>query len=241
MVPLVIMTGADKGGVGKTTVSRALLDYLQARKVVPRVFDTESPGGDLVRFAPAAQIVDMNEVADQMRVFDVAEGVTVVDVRAGMMSPILSALDQVNLLDDVRKGAMKLVLLHVLGPTPTSLNEIGEAARMIGGGAAHFIVKNNIDKDSFAEWDKAPTYAALLRDAAPRTIDVPQLVKPARDAIQLNGLSFAGFARDPQQSRMLRGYVLAWLGAVWRDFDKVGLGAMVDQLVGDHGDEGSAQ
>ena len=36
--PAVIMVGADKGGVGKTTVSRTLLDYFIAHKIAdPRV------------------------------------------------------------------------------------------------------------------------------------------------------------------------------------------------------------
>jgi hypothetical protein len=43
--PAVILVGADKGGVGKTTVSRALLDYLIAHNIPTRAFDTESPKG----------------------------------------------------------------------------------------------------------------------------------------------------------------------------------------------------
>ena len=45
--PVVIIVGADKGGVGKTTVSRTLLDYFGARNVAIRAFDTESPKGTL--------------------------------------------------------------------------------------------------------------------------------------------------------------------------------------------------
>ena len=38
--PVVIVVGADKGGVGKTTVSRTLLDYFSANNVPTRAFDT---------------------------------------------------------------------------------------------------------------------------------------------------------------------------------------------------------
>ena len=48
--PVVIVVGADKGGVGKTTVSRTLLDYFSANNVPTRAFDTESPRGTLKRF-----------------------------------------------------------------------------------------------------------------------------------------------------------------------------------------------
>jgi septum formation inhibitor-activating ATPase MinD len=33
--PVVIVVGADKGGVGKTTVARTLLDYFSANNVPP--------------------------------------------------------------------------------------------------------------------------------------------------------------------------------------------------------------
>src|ERR1700730_7144982 len=87
--PVVIVVGADKGGVGKTTVSRTLLDYFSANNVPTRAFDTESPRGTLKRFHPElTEIVDMTATADQMKIFDTlnssSPSVTVIDVRAGL-------------------------------------------------------------------------------------------------------------------------------------------------------------
>ena len=53
MKPTLILVGADKGGVGKTTVSRILLDYFARKNVLTRAFDTENPRGSLKRFYPA--------------------------------------------------------------------------------------------------------------------------------------------------------------------------------------------
>src|SRR5256885_17210170 len=72
--PVVIVVGADKGGVGKTTVSRTLLDYFGANNVPTRAFDTESPRGTLRRFHPdITQIVDMTTSSGQMKNFDNAK------------------------------------------------------------------------------------------------------------------------------------------------------------------------
>ena len=69
-----ILVGADKGGVGKTTLSRALLDYLERNNVLVRAFDTENPRGTLNRFYPTkATIIDLANVADQMRILDTME------------------------------------------------------------------------------------------------------------------------------------------------------------------------
>src|SRR6202795_4162893 len=69
--PAVIIVGADKGGVGKTTVARTLLDYFIAHQVPTRAFDTEAPRGTLKRFHPeVTEVVDMTVIADQMKIFD---------------------------------------------------------------------------------------------------------------------------------------------------------------------------
>jgi RNase adaptor protein for sRNA GlmZ degradation len=84
--PALILVGADKGGVGKTTVARTLLDYFTAHHVPTRAFDTETPKGTLKRFhRDVSEVVDATAVADQMRIIDTLSTtdatVTVVDVR----------------------------------------------------------------------------------------------------------------------------------------------------------------
>jgi MinD-like ATPase involved in chromosome partitioning or flagellar assembly len=92
--PAVILVGADKGDVGKTTVARTLLDYFGAHQTPTRAFDTESPRGTLHRFhAEATEVVDMLSVADQMKIFDTlgstGASVTIIDTRAGLLSTTL--------------------------------------------------------------------------------------------------------------------------------------------------------
>src|SRR6266581_5620714 len=99
--PAVILIGADKGGVGKTTVSRSLLDYFNTNHVRARAFDTEVPRGTLKRFHPdLTDVVDVTHVPDQMRIFDTLNAaeaaVTVIDVRAGLLSPTLRALRDIG-------------------------------------------------------------------------------------------------------------------------------------------------
>ena len=60
MKPTLILVGADKGGVGKTTVSRILLDYFARKNVLTRAFDTENPRGSLKRFYPATTEINTN-------------------------------------------------------------------------------------------------------------------------------------------------------------------------------------
>src|SRR5271169_4080761 len=155
--PTVILIGADKGGVGKTTVARTLLDYFRTHEVPTRAFDTEAPKGTLQRFHPdVSEIVDVTVVADQMRIFDtVSEStVTVIDVRAGLLSSTLRALRDISFLDTAKEGQLTFIVFHVLGSSISSLDEIEETASFTTGGK-YFLVKNFINDTSFFEWDQA--------------------------------------------------------------------------------------
>ena len=131
--PALILVGADKGGVGKTTVARTLLDYFTAHNLATRAFDTEAPKGTLKRFhREVSEVVDATAVADQMRIIDTLSTtdatVTVVDVPAGLLSPTLHALRDIGFLEAVKKGQITFVVFHILGSSIASLNEIEETA-----------------------------------------------------------------------------------------------------------------
>jgi hypothetical protein len=228
--PLIIMVGADKGGVGKTTVARAVDDYLRGRRASKKVFDSEAGAGDLKRFVPESVVIDIENVDDQMTAFDSIEGVTLIDIRAGLLSPTLAALSSVGLLDDVRSGALGLAVLHVIGPSFASLREIAEIAERIGGGARHFLVRNYINEAGYAEWEKDPRFAAAIAAAAGSTVTVPHLADRAATEVQKLGGSFEAFAAGAG-SRMLRGYVREWLGATFGEFQRVGLDRLIDKAV----------
>jgi hypothetical protein len=157
--PAVVLIGADKGGVGKTTVARTLLDYFSAHQVCARAFDTEVPRGTLKRFRPAVtDIVDISLVPDQMKTFDTLNAadasVTLIDIRSGLMSPTLRALRDVGFIDAAKKGELTFTVFHILGPSIASLDEIAETAAYLGD-AKYFMVKNFINNTHFFEWDEA--------------------------------------------------------------------------------------
>jgi len=169
--PVVIVVGADKGGVGKTTVSRTLLDYFDANNIPTRAFDTASPRGTLKRFHPEiTEIVDLTTTSDQMKVFDTlnaaSPSVTVIDARAGLMSRTLGSLRDIGFLDAAKSGQITFAVFHMLGPSIASLDEIAETANFMQG-AKYFLVKNFVNDTHFFEWDKKTYdfYFRKLQDA----------------------------------------------------------------------------
>jgi hypothetical protein len=230
--PAVIIVGADKGGVGKTTVTRTLLDYFSARKIPIRSFDTEAPKGTLKRFHPdVTDVVDVTRVPDQMQIFDTLTDstVTVIDVRAGLLSPTLNALRDIGFLDAARKGQITFSVFHILGPSVASLDEIADTAEHMVD-AKYFLVKNFINNTHFFEWDQATynSYFRRIKDAVEVTI--PKLNEMACEQVELASVPYLSFiankgpnGESAAYSFVLRGYVRHWLGHVWAEYDRIKL------------------
>jgi hypothetical protein len=230
--PAVIIVGADKGGVGKTTVMRTLLDYFLARKVPTRAFDTEAPKGTLKRFHPdVTDIVDVTRIPDQMQIFDTLSdnAVTLIDVRAGLLSPTLTALRNIGFIDAAKKGQITLSVFHVLGPSIASLDEIVETSDFVND-VRYFLVKNFINNTHFFEWDQATynSYFKRIKDAV--EITIPKLNEMACEQVELASVPFLTFIANKKAngeaaaySFVLRGYVRHWLGHVWAEYDRIKL------------------
>ena len=235
--PTVILVGADKGGVGKTTVTRTLLEYLGSRQVPRRAFDTETPKGNLKRFHPdISDIVDVTSAADQMKIFDTittAEA-TVIDVRAGLLSTTLKVLREIGFLEAVKKGDYSLAVFHILGPSLSSLEEMADTGGYLAG-ASHYLVKNYINNTTFFDWD--PTTAGYFkRMKNARELTVPRLNELACEQVELAAVPFERFAANKKGngeaaafSFVLRGYVRHWLNTVFAEYDRVGLTDLVNQ------------
>jgi dethiobiotin synthetase len=210
MTPTVIIVGADKGGVGKTTVSRALLDYLSSNGIEHRAFDTEIPTGALTRFFPTkTTVVDLESSDDQMKVFDTlnASQVTVIDVRAGLLSPILKTLSDIGFLEAAKQSKLNIIVLHVLGPATQSLQEIAPTIAALQG-SRHIAVANHVNDTAF----EAPADA----------INIPKLDERACDAVDKAGTSFNDYI-TVSNSMVLRGHVKHWLGQVYDEFNRAKL------------------
>jgi hypothetical protein len=232
--PAVIIVGADKGGVGKTTVARTLLDYFTAHQIPFRAFDTEAPKGTLKRFHPEiTDIVDITKVPDQMKIFDTLNSaeasVTLIDVRAGLMSPTLQALRDIGFIEAAKKGQITFAVFHILGPSIASLDEINETAAYLGD-ARYFMVKNFINNTHFFEWDEAThsSYFKQIKDAV--EIAIPKLNEMATEQVELASVPYLTFIANKKQSGdpasysfVLRGYVRHWLGNVWAEYDRISL------------------
>jgi hypothetical protein len=244
MKPTLILVGADKGGVGKTTISRALLDFFARKNILTRAFDTENPRGTLKRFYPAiTEIVDLGNVAHQMRILDTLDTanvpVTVVDFKAGNLSYALDVFERIGVLEAARNNAFHLGLFHVIGPSIASLDEIAEISPYLQG-VNYVVARNFINETNFFEWDDATQQKYFVKIPKAQEISIPKLNEMAYEQVDLSGVTFKDFVENRAAdgtpgkfSFVLRGYVRKWCSEIDEQFNHVKL--IQDLLSGGRG------
>ena len=198
------------------------------------------PKGTLKRFHPdITEVVDVTQVPDQMKIFDTLSEakVTLIDVRAGLLSTTLAALRDIGFLESVKRGQIQLGVFHIVGSSIASLNEIADIAPFVADGK-YYLVKNFINETSFFDWDQTTydSYFKKVKDAV--DITIPKLNEMAYEQVELASVPFVTFIANKgpkgdaaNYSFVLRGYVRHWLGNVWAEFDRVKLPDLVSPAV----------
>lgn len=213
-IPEVFIVGADKGGVGKTTLARLILDYLTSKSIDFRPFDTENenPKGVLKRFYPSkTEIVDLLDSDGQMTVFDnMGDAVTVIDIRAGILMKTLQTLKDIGYLDPSK---CRITVFHVLGNSQASIAEIMAVTSAIPT-CRYIAVANRINDTKFT--------------FPPNSLEIPKLTERAIESVDLLDATFGVYIVPPPDpskpgqhgpSGVLRGYVSHWRDLVFAQLD----------------------
>jgi hypothetical protein len=177
-----------------------------------------------------------------MKIFDTlnsaSPSVTVIDVRAGLLSRALADLRDIGFLDAAKSGQITFAVFHILGPSIASLDEIAETAGFMDG-AKYFLVKNFINNTSFFEWDQATYNSYFHRIKGATEITIPKLNEMAYEQVEVSSVPFLKFVANKgphdetaNYSFVLRGYVRHWLANVWSEFDRIKLTDIVHDKPG---------
>ena len=211
-----------------------------------RAFDTESPRGTLKRFHPdITEVVDVTSVADQMKIFDTLgsadASVTVIDVRAGLLSSTLQALSDIGFLEfGARRARSPSRCFTSSGRRSPRSRRSPRPPRFVGD-ANYFLVKNLINNTTFFEWDPATYNSYFKQIKGAEEITIPKLNEMACEQVEVASVPFVSFIANKNAkgepanySFVLRGYVRHWLGNVWGEYDRVKLIDLVARQSGKH-------
>lgn len=234
--PTLILTIAEKGGVGKTTTARALECYLAEHGIVADRYDAEGDSGTFRRFYPEGTVssidfsngVTIAPVLDRLMTPGSSARHALVDVGARSTEEITTWLRDGGALAASTAGELRIILVYLMGITAQSVFQFRELYdALTPEGPTYVIVLNEGLGNDFSTWHQSETRKLLLEHVT--EINLPALNEAAYVAVDRAMTSFSNFARDRASdgqvvggySFTFRNYVRAWLQRVFEAFNRI--------------------
>lgn len=180
--------GGEKGGVGKSLVSRLLAQYMIDKQMPFLGFDTDRSHGALMRFYSgyaSPVLLDKYETLDAIieSAIDQPERRVLVDLAAQTHDPLVKWMDESGVLELADESGFVIHYWHVMDAGKDSVDLLKKLFDRFGDRLAYVLVLNQIRGDDFAilsqsgEYERAQSLGAKfvslkhLNDAAINKID----------------------------------------------------------------------
>ncbi len=224
--------GGEKGGVGKSLMSRVLAQYMIDREIPFIGFDTDRSHGALMRFYSgyaSPVLVDNIEALDGIieAAAEQPERRVLVDLAAQTHDPLVKWMDDAGVLNLADEMGMTIHYWHVMDSGKDSVDLLKKLLDRFGTGMKYVLVRNQIRGNDFSVLEQSGEQARAMQLGA-RVVTVKKLGDSVINKIDAGSSSFWK-AKNPQDPTggglglMDRQRVKAWLRDVYREIDDVGV------------------
>lgn len=216
-----VIVGGGKGGVGKSTFARVLLDYYEKRGVQALPVDGDVENPTLSRFHEnAAPLLAQTAKGFESLVAEMEKGeapLIVADLGAGTGQHMAAFEKALGLATAAREFGYEPVLVFLLAPSKDSIGLLGEAAKDHGKDWTYVIVRALHKTGSWEIWETSNAKQAVDK-LNPEVIDFPILDGDAFSAVDKADLRFKDATR-PALTYTAAAYTARWFEQVSRLFD----------------------
>lgn len=216
--------GGEKGGVGKSVLSRLLAQYHIDRELPFQVFDTDRSHGAMVRFYgdyTTPIVLDDFSGADQLMEAAVERSQNIlVDLAAQTSQPLFKWIGENDLLGLAAEQDVGIVFWHVMDDGADGIGLLGKLFEQFEGDASYVVVKNLGRGKDFAAFDASPARARAASLGVP-VIELPELHAATMRKVDHGDMSFwaAGNNKDAGLGLMERQRVKVWTRKAFQQFD----------------------
>jgi hypothetical protein len=223
--------GGEKGGVGKSLMSRVLAQYMIDHELPFLGFDTDRSHGALMRFyagyaSPIA--VDRIESLDAIveAAVDQPGRRILVDLAAQTHDPLATWMEEAGVLSMADELDIKLFYWHVMDSGKDSVDLLRRLLDRFGTGMAYVLVRNQVRGGDFSLLEQSGEQARAIAMGA-HVVSVKKLHESAMQKIDNTSSSFwkakSGEKDSSGLGLMDRQRVKMWLRDVYREIDEVGV------------------
>ncbi|MEO1299847.1 MAG: hypothetical protein AAFW75_29570 [Cyanobacteria bacterium J06636_16] len=183
----IILVTSEKGGQGKSVVSKCLVDYATSQNKPLSIFDTDSTNPDVYRTYPdRAQLALLSEAeALQDYANSIVEAAVdtdvVVNCRASVFMTMRHWFEKNNILDIAADEGMKFVIAFVTDGEPESLTMLKENMKYFRDQVDYIVLRNLGTariKDTQIVWrtfDQDTDLQRLLKEYDAQVLDFPAM------------------------------------------------------------------
>ena len=224
------LVGGEKGGIGKSVLSRVLVQYHIDKNIPFKAFDGDLSQGALMRYyGEFAEAVDIREYESADRIVEqaVESGLNVVvDLPAQASTAIDRWVMDSGLTEFGEELGVKLTLWHVMDDGTDSVRLLDRALSVYGDSLDYVLVKNHGRGSDFSYFDASEAKEKALEYGA-RIIDFPELHAASMRKIDRVGASLWAAANNkdeavgPTLGMLERQRVRVWLSNAYKLLDQV--------------------
>ena len=223
--------GGEKGGVGKSVVSRVLAQYFIDHSRPFAGFDTDRSHTSFARFYQgfaSPVVVDSFEGLDAVVAgFETnPQQSAIVDLAAQTLAPLARWIKESDLLGVFEEMGIAVNFWHVLDDGKDSSELLGTLVDTFGGKPNYIVVQNYGRGGDFAQLLASPSLAKATANGA-HVIALPRLHEASMRKIDMNNTSFWKAINDRESPQALglleRQRVKTWLATTYAAFDTLPL------------------
>lgn len=223
------LVGGEKGGIGKSMVSRLLAQYFIDHSMPFIGFDTDRSHGALIRFYSgyaSPVLVDRYEALDTIVETALAEPGrrVLVDLAAQTHAPLVKWMDESGVLDLADMSNLGIHYWHVMDSGKDSVDLLRGLLDRFGARLHYVLVRNQLRGDDFSqleasgEQDRAVSLGASL-------ITLKRLHDTVVQKVDATNSSFWAAKNSADAAKlglMERQRLKLWLHHAYGELDKVG-------------------
>lgn len=206
-----LLVAGDKGGVGKSSLARALADWTMSAGVSLRLYDADDTNPTLARFYPEAEqlLLTAKGLEHLVDWLELPEQVALVDTGARAGRALLEFYELTGFWDLAAQYGAQVIVCFALAPSADSIALLKSAADLIGARAQWVIARSTFIPGTWSLWEGSKTREMLVALGAVE-IAVPALDADAYSALDRFSLVAGAGAADPRLPLVYRAYVQRW-------------------------------
>ena len=218
---IVFVTG-DKGGVGKSFTSRALVQYYLDTKQPFHAFDIDPVNPNLAQFYPDTTTqIDIEEAGalDEIRNEVEKQPLLLVDCAARSLNELDHWFKDLGLIQERSTLHLSVTFVFVITPDKSCTVIMADTLEKFGKEAEYLVVKNQGKGKNFTIYEGSNLRTTLLNQYQGREISLPPLLERTVVHLDTHDIGFGESLHHPQVTVADRSRVRGFLEQCYAQFN----------------------